>query len=233
MKEINIFSRKSNAPIKDQLAVLKGASTVIFTLSENNPHAHITPSVRWSYVISLPDTRSYLNIHWFTRICYVSRYFFSDLGSLKGPWKRARFLWSGISQPLFIPTHASSQQKNMRSLFGSGNDPLPAASCPPRGLLRVSHTQYTQVLKLVPVQTNNKAGVKIIAFVGPAHPPCLLAQEAAAASPHLRGAVFHSSRWQPHSCHSHRVCMARLLFLPEQCFFFFFCNYFPFCPQLH
>ena len=47
---------------KDQLALLKGASSaMIFTLSENNPCAHIIPSVRWSYVISLPDTRSYLN----------------------------------------------------------------------------------------------------------------------------------------------------------------------------
>lgn len=64
MKKIAIFFSaeiRQQRNEKDQLAILKGASTMIFTLSENNPCAHIMPSVRWSWVISLPDTRSYRN----------------------------------------------------------------------------------------------------------------------------------------------------------------------------
>lgn len=46
---------------KDQLVMLKGAKTMIFTQSENNPRAHIMPSVRWSCMIVLPDNRPTLN----------------------------------------------------------------------------------------------------------------------------------------------------------------------------
>lgn len=56
---------------------------------------------------------------------------------------------------------------------------------------------------------------------GPSASPYLLAQEAAAASPRLRGAVFHPLRWQPHSCHSCCVC-ATAASLYSRLFFFFF-----------
>lgn len=46
---------------KDHLALLKGAKNVIFTGRENNPCAHMMPSVSWSYVILLPDIKSHLS----------------------------------------------------------------------------------------------------------------------------------------------------------------------------
>lgn len=48
-------------PQKGQLALLRGAKNVIFTGRENNPCAHMTPSVSWSYVIPLPDIKSRLS----------------------------------------------------------------------------------------------------------------------------------------------------------------------------
>ena len=57
---------------------------------------------------------------------------------------------------------------------------------------------------------------------GPCASPSSLAQEAAAASPRLRGAVFHPSRWQPHSCHSRRMLATAASLYSRLCFFFFF-----------
>lgn len=64
---------------------------------------------------------------------------------------------------------------------------------------------------------------------GPCASSSLLAQEAAAASPRLRGAVFHPLRWQPHSCHSLRV-LATAASLYSRLFFFSFTTP-PFFPS--
>lgn len=46
---------------KDQLALLEGAKNVIFSGRENNPRAHMMPSVSCSSVIPLPDVKSHLS----------------------------------------------------------------------------------------------------------------------------------------------------------------------------
>lgn len=63
-----------------------------FTPSENNPSAHIMPSVRWSYVFSLPD-RSYLDtLPWVQCFFFV---FFCREGGFNHTWhpSRRHFLW--------------------------------------------------------------------------------------------------------------------------------------------
>lgn len=122
--------------------------------------------------------------------------------------KGAHLCWLSTETPLFIPVGVFTQmEKQMRSLFSSGNDSRAGCLLSTLNAPLVSSNQHPQVLKRAPVLTKNKAGMKIITFFSvPSASSSSLAQEAASASPRLRGAVFHPWRWQPHSCHS---CSAR------------------------
>lgn len=197
---------------------------------KNNPCAHIMPSVRWPYMISLPDTRSHLNaVLWgdhHRHLLYETLFpmlWRSDLviGSSKEKTPAVRVHafsdWVSRSHCLFL-LMLHPDGKNKWEVYLAWVMTGFLLSTPKA--LRVSYNQYTQVLKCMPILTNNKAGMKIIVFVGSAHPFPSLAQEAATASPRLRGAVFHPLQWQPHSCHSRRM-LAMAASLSSRWFFFF------------
>lgn len=82
------------------------------------------------------------------------------LGGLEGGWGRD---WQSFPYCLFLMM--PQWKKWIRGLSAWDNDSLPVASCPHPEALWVSHHWRAQVLKCAAVLPNNKAGVKIIAFV--------------------------------------------------------------------
>lgn len=157
MKESGAFfsSNLTERDEKDQLATLKGAKTTIFTLSENNPCAHIMPSVRWSYMSSLLSNWSNLNSHneTLTSSFWIQGHLESELLSamiwcldfIIGSCKEKKTPTAGVRTSADCESHSyclfllmlypfRKKLNQMRSLFGWGNDSRLAAPCPAWGL---------------------------------------------------------------------------------------------------
>ena len=117
----------------------------------------------------------------------------------------------------------------MRSLFGLGNDSLPAASCPPRRLSGCHIISTPKSLNACQFLTNNKAGVKIIAFVVPAHP--LPRWRKRQPLPRLVWEVlFFIPRDDSHTLVIPAACLPRPPCSTRDCAFFFFPFFVPSLP---
>lgn len=138
MKKIAfLFSPKLDGMLwKRPAGDIERCQHMIFTLLENNPCAHIMPSVRWSRVIWLPDPRSYLievlRVPWrplflgFAHISHMALFPLiccSDfvLGSSKGKTPLARVHafddWVSSSHCLFLLMLYPDGKTNEKSIW--------------------------------------------------------------------------------------------------------------------